>query len=411
MAASSSLNPGQSLTDQLHESNSLTGSQLAVFKSWEGRVCKISLDSNSNDGGTGILIASGVILTCSHVLPTKTAARKYQVQFEGTEKACGLAPEVLFLNSPSPGEKNPTKKSLDYTVIALDTKNLPLEILEICHTAESIFKEGVVGSAPPKLPNVSLVHYPSQVAMQKKLIMGIGSITDKTTYNIMHTIATEKGSSGALLLDASGRLLGMHRYQRSAVSIEQILASLGPDGKEKIEKVSNDFLERILTEKLSETVCKHYQRIHSSSSIFKVNDRKGAWEIPLPIVNVYTGLVMLSSTNPFLEKSEKEEEFDDRRIETYESLESRLMVKRPIGVSEIFNSEIGCFGCLMNVHCFPMGYRTEKKYCSTEGFILQVGDEESCNNSFECLTNLCIDGMCIEEGLFKKFLAWFRTNG
>ena len=324
----------ESLTDQLHASKSITALELEVFNRWKGRVCKISLVSNSNDGGTGILIASGVILTCKHVLPRRDFAKKYHICFEGIEKVCRFAPNVLA-SSLSSGVNNPKKDYLDYIIVAIDTKDLPLEILEIGYMAESNFNEGVVSSATPKLSNVSLVHYPSQEAMQKQLILGTGSVTEKTVYTIAHDIATEKGSSGGPLLDASGHLIGMHRVQRSAVSIEQILASLGPDAKEAIEKVSNDFLERILTERLSETVSSHYQKTHANSSIYKVKDRNGAWEMSLPIEGVYTSLAMIAEEER-KEKSEKEETFEDRRIQTYESL---VKIKKPIKPEELFEQE------------------------------------------------------------------------
>ncbi|MFH1710891.1 MAG: hypothetical protein ABH840_01105, partial [Nanoarchaeota archaeon] len=49
-------------------------------------------------------------------------------------------------------------------------------------------------------------------------------------------------------------------------------------------------------------------------------------------------------------------------------------------------------------------------YCSDENdlFVVQLGDDGACENNFECKTNLCINGNCVSDKLWNKFLAWFK---
>ena len=66
-----------------------------------------------------------------------------------------------------------------------------------------------------------------------------------------------------------------------------------------------------------------------------------------------------------------------------------------------------CNGCILGNKCVPVGYRTDDKYCNIESeLISQLNAEESCNNDFECSTNLCIDNQCVSSRLWQKFLRW-----
>lgn len=67
-------------------------------------------------------------------------------------------------------------------------------------------------------------------------------------------------------------------------------------------------------------------------------------------------------------------------------------------------------GCIYNTNCLAFGIRVNQKYCSIENELKnQKTKGEICENNFECENNLCIDGQCIESGLFKKFLNWFKN--
>lgn len=69
-----------------------------------------------------------------------------------------------------------------------------------------------------------------------------------------------------------------------------------------------------------------------------------------------------------------------------------------------------CQGCELDSKCYPYGYRKEGKFCSDSNnlFIEQKQADSSCENNFECSTNICIDNQCISSGLWQKFLNWFK---
>ncbi len=65
--------------------------------------------------------------------------------------------------------------------------------------------------------------------------------------------------------------------------------------------------------------------------------------------------------------------------------------------------------CPSEGKCYPFGYRKSGKFCSDTGtFIDQLGDDSSCENNFECMTNLCVDSKCMSSGLIQKLISWFR---
>tara|TARA_B100000315_G_scaffold182123_1_gene171007 strand:- start:1739 stop:3010 length:1272 start_codon:yes stop_codon:yes gene_type:complete len=64
--------------------------------------------------------------------------------------------------------------------------------------------------------------------------------------------------------------------------------------------------------------------------------------------------------------------------------------------------------CPLDGKCYPFGYRKSKMFCSDDGsFVEQLKGESSCENNFECSTNLCIDSKCVSEGFLKKVMNWF----
>jgi len=69
-----------------------------------------------------------------------------------------------------------------------------------------------------------------------------------------------------------------------------------------------------------------------------------------------------------------------------------------------------CNGCTLGDNCYIIGYRKDEEYCSEDReFINQKTSDASCDNSFECSSNLCIDNECISSGLWQKFLTWFEN--
>lgn len=80
-----------------------------------------------------------------------------------------------------------------------------------------------------------------------------------------------------------------------------------------------------------------------------------------------------------------------------------------IEVPDEIISNYDCKGCKDNDKCYFFGYRKAKEYCSDKGsFVEQAKEETTCDNNFECSSNVCISGQCISEGLIQKILNWFR---
>jgi len=68
------------------------------------------------------------------------------------------------------------------------------------------------------------------------------------------------------------------------------------------------------------------------------------------------------------------------------------------------------FGCLYGKSCLPIGTRVSGQFCDIgRDLEKQLGADASCENNFECKTNLCIDSQCVESGVLKKIIAWFRN--
>ena len=66
--------------------------------------------------------------------------------------------------------------------------------------------------------------------------------------------------------------------------------------------------------------------------------------------------------------------------------------------------------CPLNGKCYPFGYRKSEMFCSDKGsFVEQLKSENSCENNFECSSNVCVNGNCISSGLMEKIINWF-TN-
>lgn len=65
--------------------------------------------------------------------------------------------------------------------------------------------------------------------------------------------------------------------------------------------------------------------------------------------------------------------------------------------------------CPLDGKCYPFGYRKGGKYCSDNGgFVEQLKGELTCENNFECSSNVCVSGKCISEGFIQKILKWFK---
>jgi len=75
--------------------------------------------------------------------------------------------------------------------------------------------------------------------------------------------------------------------------------------------------------------------------------------------------------------------------------------------SEDKGDTILCQGCFKENTCYPYGYRSSSDYCEVNNtFLIQKEAEQSCNNNFECTTNLCIDGYCVSGSVWQKLIKW-----
>jgi hypothetical protein len=79
-------------------------------------------------------------------------------------------------------------------------------------------------------------------------------------------------------------------------------------------------------------------------------------------------------------------------------------------IEKTINCTIGnCGGCSANGKCYPIGYRVESSYCDFEGLVEQKIESSQCSNNFECSSNICINGSCVDPSMWEKFLSWFRA--
>lgn len=75
-----------------------------------------------------------------------------------------------------------------------------------------------------------------------------------------------------------------------------------------------------------------------------------------------------------------------------------------------FNREYECQGqCILNSRCYPIGYRLNNTFCSGDlNFVFQKNESMSCDNNFECKSNVCVSGECVSMNLLSKILNWFK---
>ena len=66
------------------------------------------------------------------------------------------------------------------------------------------------------------------------------------------------------------------------------------------------------------------------------------------------------------------------------------------------------FGCFYGDKCLPIGIRVKGKYCSITSDLLPQIKEGTCENNFECTTNVCVDDSCVSSGVIKKAMGWFK---
>jgi len=67
-----------------------------------------------------------------------------------------------------------------------------------------------------------------------------------------------------------------------------------------------------------------------------------------------------------------------------------------------------CQGCQLDNNCYPFGYRKSGNYCSEDRRFVSQIETGSCQNSFECSSNVCANGSCITQNFLQKILDFFK---
>jgi len=78
--------------------------------------------------------------------------------------------------------------------------------------------------------------------------------------------------------------------------------------------------------------------------------------------------------------------------------------------NESGQNEYVCMGCELDKKCYPFGYRNGLEFCSENGnFTAQLETGKSCQNDFECQSNVCVSGKCISENLLQLVMRWLSS--
>lgn len=81
----------------------------------------------------------------------------------------------------------------------------------------------------------------------------------------------------------------------------------------------------------------------------------------------------------------------------------------PLEIPKENKEEYKCNGCQLEDKCFPFGYRKDRNFCSEdEKFVSQQESGNTCENNFECKSNVCVSSQCVSGGLLQKILNWFK---
>ena len=64
-------------------------------------------------------------------------------------------------------------------------------------------------------------------------------------------------------------------------------------------------------------------------------------------------------------------------------------------------------GCNYNGSCVSVGFRVNNTYCDLNKIFPEQKEAGlTCENNFECSTNLCIDNQCVSSNVWQKFVKW-----
>ena len=206
-------------------------------------VCRIvkSNKTTPNDG-TGFLIGNGLLMTCSHVLPSKDECLKSQAIFFHThqkkEFRVRFDPGACFINSPSPGSRPTENDQLDFTIVALDLSDNQVgqRVGEISRYAIHLFN----GKIPRKNMVTHIFQHPYEKnvetqGVESNLRYSKGVVTKVRPPRFTYTNKTNRASSGSPIVGEDGELLGLHRAANEGVILNIICRALRIDEIGKIK--------------------------------------------------------------------------------------------------------------------------------------------------------------------------------
>jgi len=70
-----------------------------------------------------------------------------------------------------------------------------------------------------------------------------------------------------------------------------------------------------------------------------------------------------------------------------------------------------CSGCLdENNNCIPYGTRIKSDFCNIDNrWIAQKDESNACDNDYECASNVCVNNECVSHNLIQKVISWFKN--
>ena len=127
----------------------------------------------------------------------------------------------------------------------------------------------------------------------------------------------------------------------------------------------------------------------------------------LAVANEAGGTIPEDIAEAYLDKHNSDLGDVEVEIEEGEAIPEPEPIEEPIDIPEekLFYS---CSGCESKGKCYPIGYRKEGQYCSENYEFIGQSKAGTCENNFECKSNVCISDECVEEGLIKRIIEWFK---
>lgn len=140
---------------------------------------------------------------------------------------------------------------------------------------------------------------------------------------------------------------------------------------------------------------------------FTINRNVYAFQLD-PFMGDKVGLIINRKDTPLLSINDAYE-FDDLILMVLDI--SVAPYYGDTGEGNIISPENGRVGFVINkIGCEPVGLRNETNYCSLDKrWVKQKISDESCQNNFECTSNLCVSSKCVDPTLWEKIIIWFKN--